>query len=440
MECFFTLLVIGGIVGVVAYSSKQRGEARQAWTVAARSLGLVAVPGGAFSNPGIRGTLHGFRVSVDVVTRGGGKSRQTFTRYRVLYPPLHLGLRLTKEVAVFTSLSKVFGGQDIEVGEKKFDDQVLVKGKDDERVRAFLTPTRQATIRRFLAHHQRAVVEDGHATFETRGLETNAIKLQSGLRAIHQFAMDLQGEGVERDEAPGTAPELTEAATAAGAPVPIALETREDKRRRRETERRERIARRLENAASAHGNDDSPRSADDVPTSGDADALTGEPQAVAVPPDTPPTEPTVAREPEPARETEPDPEPEPVTPPDVSIQTRICTRLFGDDLRIPDVKALFEENYGGTEVHWTGRLKNARHMYSDTVFGDAPGTRAEIVIASVSAGMFGARDVVAIVHLPESAEETLRSQVGNDVSFSGHLTSLDPFMREIYVAGGTLGT
>ena len=438
MECFFTLLVIGGIVGVVAYSSKQRGEARQAWTVAARSLGLVAVPGGAFSNPGIRGTLHGFRVSVDVVTRGGGKSRQTFTRYRVLYPPLHLGLRLTKEVAVFTSLSKVFGGQDIEVGEKKFDDQVLVKGKDDERVRAFLTPTRQATIRRFLTHHQRAVVEDGHATFETRGLETNAIKLQSGLREIHQFAMDLHAIDVEREEEPGTAQELTEAAVIAT--VPVALETREDKRRRRETERRERIARRLENAARAHDSDDSREPADDVSTNSDADALTWEPQAVAVPPDRPPIEPITAQGSEPARETEADPEPEPVPTPDVSIQTRICTQLFGDDLRIPDVKALFAKTFDGTDVRWTGRLKTVRHMYSDTVFGDTPGTRAEVVIASVSAGMFGARDVVAVVHLPERAEEALRPRVGEDVSFEGRLTGLDPFMREMYVADGALTT
>jgi len=136
----------------------------------------------------------------------------------------------------------------------------------------------------------------------------------------------------------------------------------------------------------------------------------------------------------------PAPQPAAAPEPDLSFQTRVCTALFGEDLRIPDVKALFAKTYDGSGITWTGRLKNVRHMYSDTVFGDRPGTRAELVIAKVSAGMFGARDVVAIVHLPEGAEAVLRSRVGEDVSFSGRLTGLDPFMREVFVADGVLAT
>ena len=117
MDCLFILLVIGGLGAVVAHTSKKRTAARETWATAAHRLRLVLTDGGAFSNPSMRGTLDGFRVAADVVTRGSGKNNKTNTRYRVHYPSLRLGMRLTKEVALLSSLSKGFGAQDVEVGD-----------------------------------------------------------------------------------------------------------------------------------------------------------------------------------------------------------------------------------------------------------------------------------------------------------------------------------
>jgi len=435
VDCFFILFGVGAVAVVLFIASKQRTAAKEAWRVAGRSLGLVVKPGGTFANPSIRGSLDGFGVAADAVTRGSGKNNQTYTRYRVHYPSLHLGLKLTKEIPVLSSLSKVFGGQDVEVGHRKFDDDVLVKGSDESRIRSFLDPHRRAIIHRFLTHHTSAEITDTHASFETHGLESNAITLQRNLSALKKLALDLQIDESDHVK-PDTSPHLpdlepptpiAEIATAIGG-VPIILETREDKRERRLRERAERVVRKMTGLPS-----DAPIEKDAAPEEAPEPL---EPVVDEAP--TPAESPDAAPVSEPVEEPEPEPAPEPPPAPDVSPQSRICNALFGKDLRIPDMKTLFANTYDGAEVRWTGRLKSMRHIYSDTVFGDVPGTRAEVIVAKVSAGMFGERDVVAVVHLPEEAEALLRERVGDEIAFTGALKSLDPFMREVYVAGGEL--
>src|SRR5439155_325125 len=58
------------------------------------------------------------------------------TRLRAFFPrPLGLGLHVSREAPILHGLGKLFGMQDIELGDPAFDRAFLIKGQPPERVR-----------------------------------------------------------------------------------------------------------------------------------------------------------------------------------------------------------------------------------------------------------------------------------------------------------------
>ena len=106
-----------------------------AWSDAARTLGLSYRPGGFMQSRRIDGQLNGLRVVVDTFTRSSGKHSTSYTRYRISFPrSLGLGLQLKRE-GVLSTVTKIFGAQDLQVGDASFDNAMLVKGHDARAVR-----------------------------------------------------------------------------------------------------------------------------------------------------------------------------------------------------------------------------------------------------------------------------------------------------------------
>lgn len=70
----------------------------------------------------------------------GGKSYETeFTRVRLEFiSPDNLRLRLTKQAFVDT-VGKLFGTQDIEIGDKVFDKRFMVKGNDEFKIQTLFS-------------------------------------------------------------------------------------------------------------------------------------------------------------------------------------------------------------------------------------------------------------------------------------------------------------
>lgn len=134
-----------GLVALAIFLfNHQRKEARQAtWGGLAKSLGLsFRVDGG---HPHVSGTLGQSQVHAYTEVRGSGDSKSTWTMLQAQADiPLTLSL---KPEGLMSSLSKAIGGQDIKVGDPRFDDMALVRGTTtmalaalDHQARARLVP------------------------------------------------------------------------------------------------------------------------------------------------------------------------------------------------------------------------------------------------------------------------------------------------------------
>lgn len=146
------------------------------WGRVARSHGLTL----EIEDRRMFGRCEGVHVCVD--TPADGMHRRT--RFTVRYDrPLGVGLQLIRENSI-DRLGKLFGGQDIEVGDPEFDGRFIVRGEPAEEVRALLTPDVRAALVRMQSVASRLVVEDDHLMAEVVGLVTDEASLDTSLVAI----------------------------------------------------------------------------------------------------------------------------------------------------------------------------------------------------------------------------------------------------------------
>ena len=179
------LAIIGVAIMAITIGVNQSKKTNEAWAAVARQLQLVFQPGQIFSRPRISGIHKGCAVLVTTFSKGSGKNQTTYTRFRVSYPhSLDLGLRLTKQ-GMLSGIGKFFGTQDIEVGDEGFDDAIVVKGRDPERVKEFLTLSRRMRAARFLTTYQGSSIDDLNVEWERRHVERDTDKI---VRMIERMA------------------------------------------------------------------------------------------------------------------------------------------------------------------------------------------------------------------------------------------------------------
>jgi hypothetical protein len=199
MSLLFFIAVVVAVVVTIALSLSHGRRANEAWTEAARRLGLRFEPGGILESRKISGYSHACRVMVDTYTQSSGKHSRTCTRFRVTYlRPLGLGLKLTRQ-GFMSGVLKMFGAQDIAVGDGRFDSDVVVKGADPRRAREFLTPSRRLRIHRFLSTYRGAAIEDGEINWSTQELLRHSGRIVSAVEAMTRLAWHLTGDR-ESDE------------------------------------------------------------------------------------------------------------------------------------------------------------------------------------------------------------------------------------------------
>jgi len=119
----------------------------------------------------ITGMRDDVAVAIYLETRGGGRSKTTYSIVEASFPqPLPFTLRVGKETA-FARLGKaVFGLQDIEVGVEQFDRAVRIKGSDPDRIRGVLSGTGvQDRIVTALEASPTVMVTETAAHWEKRG-------------------------------------------------------------------------------------------------------------------------------------------------------------------------------------------------------------------------------------------------------------------------------
>ena len=124
-----------------------------AWRQAAEELGISFTGTQRLVKPSMEGRVAGFQVKVHAYTQSSGQSSTTYTDFRVSFPgSLDMGLKLSRELALVSGITKFFGAQDILSGDEVFDTTFVIKGTEPDDVIGFLTED----IRRQLIELQQA--------------------------------------------------------------------------------------------------------------------------------------------------------------------------------------------------------------------------------------------------------------------------------------------
>ncbi len=400
----FELLILAGIVLALVAGMVGRARMRatgQRWTEAADLLGFAKV--GSGFRPRISGSEGQVRATVDVYSKSSGQSQSTYTRYRIEFHSIGLGLRLSRQTG-WHGVLKAFGAQDIEVGDATFDANFVVKGRSTEAVRQFLTAGRVMSLNRLLAVHPGIVVTDDELNLETPGMERDTDMIVSTVRrmmsAAHVLADDAAAAEVDpivegRMRGDVEAPVDSALVETDAVHIERALLEAEDLELSGLHEQARQVFAALESQLPA-----------DPEIAGWAEYAT-EPAPVASPP------------------TDADRDP-----------LALATRLFGDDQLSFEVATIFDQHYRNLRVEWLGTVRRSGGLSDSKAFEEGPHSILVVDVASIEHDLYGNSTVDAIVAFSADAELPER---GEPVRFSGRLISVDGLTRNLYVADGRLG-
>lgn len=125
---FSVLLGVGGVLAVVIFKIVGDRQARRAYAEAAQALGFAHLPGQLGSRrERMEGEINGVHLDVRTANRRRGKDKTLITRFEATAPGIPVSLKLSKE-SLGTTLGRMVGISDVEIGDPDFDHAVLVKG------------------------------------------------------------------------------------------------------------------------------------------------------------------------------------------------------------------------------------------------------------------------------------------------------------------------
>jgi hypothetical protein len=134
----------------------------------------------------LTGTRDGVAVAIYLESRGGGKSRTTYSIVEASFPrPLPFTLRVGRETALTRFGKAVFGIQDIEVGSDRFDTGVRIRTSDPERARRLLADAGvQERILAALDTSATVIVTEKAVIWEKRATVDNAETYRTAIEAV----------------------------------------------------------------------------------------------------------------------------------------------------------------------------------------------------------------------------------------------------------------
>jgi len=412
MGVFFIFIIIAVISGIIRAATRAQRATGLIWQAAATDLGLGFEPGSWTKQPRITGHHDGLNIEVATRSQRSGNNNQVVTQYRIGYPQLGHELKLTRQTG-FSRITRAFGAQDIEVGDQSFDDAFVVKSDYPNALELLLTPAVRMSLLRLQAAYPAVVVEDDHVRLETAGMEKRGDVITTTVRRMLGTARVLTGRSATDDisealtmRGQGQLGESTAKLRTVAAQDPTDLESRM-----------------LEAEALATSGEAAEASAvlDELATLLPADVeVEGWRQSVE------------ART-SPSTRTPPS---APAAPGDGPSAETVATALFTETALSYESNDLFDEQFRGERVTWTGELKSIRAYQYDADFGDEPGVKAVVTIASVQHDLYGNTTIDAVVALPPGSDHG--RQRHDTVTISGVLTKVDPLMRNIFIEDATL--
>ena len=411
----FVLLIIGFIVPA-SIAHGRRVDA--IWSEAAATLGLGFQPSGLFQRRRIAGTASGLHITLDTYARRSGKQRHTYTRLEVGFPvSLGLGLRLTRSGFV-SVVARIFGAQDIEVGDGGFDGVAVVKGVDAQKGRAFLTPARRARIYRLLSNFTDASIDDHAIHWQQRGVMTDLEHMVGVVRRFKIVAWHLVGDR-RRDRVLSDAIEAADLGNPGEALASLEgpIEEVDDAGESVPHDVEEDIIR--GHLLHLAGRDEASQAA----FSAAAEKAPEDEEAVRWSQRLLQHRPAAAAAPE----------------RDATLTVdELCEAVFRPEGTSFEANRRFERQFQGQRVAWEGCLKKVEPYGYDLVFEQRDACKGSFEVTEADSSPFARREVLAVVQLPAASTQRLSERVGESMRFSGRLFRIDSFHRNIYVEDGRI--
>ena len=207
MILFFVLFMVGALL-----ISTRIQKARLAkWKTFAEEHELEFLDGTWPSPAIVRGKSNGVTIEITTEVHGSDRNKKVYTRYRAWFSrQLPKGLTVTSE-GVMAKLAKVFGGQDIQLGDPAADRLLRIKGNNEDSVRKFLNqPHVLRAVLEFVPQHTQATIKKRHAELLVHGFESNPANMENMLRQVVRVV-----EAIERTPTPSPRP-----APVASSPTP----------------------------------------------------------------------------------------------------------------------------------------------------------------------------------------------------------------------------
>ena len=398
----FPFLIFAGIVMAIIGALRHRNAYRVAWTAAADELGIQLEQANFLSSPKMRGSISGLSVSVETVSGG---NNNTYTRYRVTYPSLNMGLNLRSENP-FTKLTRFFGVQDVEVGDDRFDDTFQVQADSEDLIRSFLTPGRREALIRLIASYGNVTITDDTIKYDKGKVETETSTIVSTVRRLVSTAQLLTNDQKATPVADAIRARLRGDLGTAAEEVSAAVEPHPDDVDDRILEG--------ETLYLAGRTDDAKAVFDDL-----AERLPNDPDVAGWS----------------AEVNRPTPSPRPSATFDTDPMA-ISERLFGENRLSFETNRIYEEEFAGRSVRWRGTVRRVTAYESDHDFRNGPIAKAVIEIATIENDLYGNARVDAVVAFSPDAQRRLVE--GQEVTFTGTLVRADGLVRNLFVANGVL--
>lgn len=187
------VLGVAAVGGLIALLVGVARRARQRFVAALREVAralrsddLSVFEGSFWKAPNLKGSVGPYSVTLDTYT----VDKSTYTRIRVRggLPP---GMIFEKEGAA-ASFKKVFVGEDVEIGDPRFDESVVARGDEVDLASTLDAPARAAVAQ---AVRQGIRLRKGELRWNHSGLVKDPAKLIGALRATLKMADVLRAPG-----------------------------------------------------------------------------------------------------------------------------------------------------------------------------------------------------------------------------------------------------
>jgi len=446
MGDIISFIIIGGVVlGIAMLAVQHRKKVLRNWKAAAQSLGLTFHGGNLLQKNKITGDINNHHVSVRTATRGSGKNSKTVTEYHVQYAKsVPFSFKLTKQ-HFFHSFGKMFGMQDIEVGDKSFDDNVIVQSSNTAQICDFLTAPRRKHIKTALSSFKEITISHTGVEVVTYGMESSIKKLTTTINSLCAMSEAIcpsrdKEHPIEKAKTARINGDIARAveiiAGAEGLNEDETIEIDEIEGQLRyvggDSKRASEIFEALTNNMNGDDystqwkllanekNTDSSTKSDPIPAT--TSTITEETTAQENIPEANDT-PQTATELTQSTQTAVDP---------ISMEN-FCNTVFSSNLSAFDSTKLFDSSFKRQKIAWSGKLIAASSFSFDFIFKDGAGVKATYEIFDLQS-TYTTKKIKAIVRFPENKLDELKQNIGSENSnFTGELVSLDGLSKNIFI-------